>query len=241
MAVLANWSPEAWTAIAAWATVGVAVTAAIAALWQVRELRRTRKEEAQPYVVVYMEPTFSPEFIDLVIQNFGKTAAYAVRVIADPPLAQTDGHTTSDLWLPEELPVLVPGQEWRTFWNSAMERKGSDLPAAHDVEVTYADSRGKRFSLESRLDWSVYQGRQWVGRKGIHEAAEALVEIETTVSKWTNSPRSGGLAVYSRDGDEWDRRKAEAYRGQIARLKEQEAESDALAAERARTTGLKDE
>lgn len=228
------WSPEAWTAIAAWTTLAVALAAAIGAFKQLGEARRTREEEAQPYVVVFMEPTISPEFIDLVIRNLGKTAAYSVKLTSSPPLTQTDGSSTTELWLPEEIPVLVPGQEWRTFWNTAIDRKGKDLPTAHAVEVTYTDSRGKPLTLNSSLDWSVYQGRQWIDQKGLHDAAKALGEIAKVLPKWTNS-LNGGLAVYSRDGDAWDQHRSEQLKEAKRRSEEREAERQRRLADDAAT------
>src|SRR4051812_12605673 len=81
-AIVLPWPPETWTAIAAWATAGVAGAAGFLALRQLAEARRLRLEQAQPYVAVYMDERreVDERFHDLVIANFGKTAAFNVEV-----------------------------------------------------------------------------------------------------------------------------------------------------------------
>src|SRR5262245_14565535 len=85
--VLASWpfkTPEDWTAAAAWVTAFVAIAAAVVGLGQLAEARRVRLEQSQPYVVIFMEPSRAGTyFIDLVVRNFGTTAAYDVRVKVD--------------------------------------------------------------------------------------------------------------------------------------------------------------
>jgi hypothetical protein len=85
---LLGWTADEWSAfgalMAAAGAIGtliVAVVAARAAFRQVAEARELRQEQAQPYVAVYMEPSAAtPEIVDLVIRNFGATAAHEVRL-----------------------------------------------------------------------------------------------------------------------------------------------------------------
>jgi hypothetical protein len=227
---ITQWSPEAWTAIAAWATFAVAAAAAIGAFRQVKEARRTREEVAQPYVVALMRSTISPNFIDLVVRNFGATAAYDVRIVADPPLVRADG---SDVWFPPLIPTLAPDQEWRTFWDSGLERRGKDLAMSHAIRIECQDSRERLHHFDSTLDWGIYQGRHWIDEKGAHEAAVALEEISKVMGKWSNSGR-GGLAVFARDGDAWDHTeadKARRWREESERRKAERAASQAEGAE----------
>jgi len=74
-------------------------------------------EQAQPYVAVAIEPLIGvdPKFQELVVKNFGATAAFNVRLESEPPMerAAVDGRA---LTLPT-LPTLVPGQDWRVLWD----------------------------------------------------------------------------------------------------------------------------
>lgn len=184
-----GWSPQAWQALAAWATAGIAAAAGVIALRQLGEARRLRLEQAQPYVVAYMEPSVAdPTFMDLVFRNFGTTAAFDVKIDIQPrpqramrvgPMGEG-----TDLFLPSPIPVLVPGQEWRTLWDDMRDRGNSDLPDRHDAEVSYKDSQGRGpIAFEYVLDWATYRDRGHVVVYGIHHIAKALREIESKLKR----------------------------------------------------------
>ncbi|MEG3634527.1 hypothetical protein [Micromonospora palythoicola] len=206
---LSKTNPDAWAAGAGWTTVVIALIASIAALRQVREARRLREEQAQPYVVAYMEHSPADmQFIDLVIKNFGTTAARDVRIYAQPALKRSTGQgaDTEDVGLFKVLPILVPQQEWRTFWDSGMNRKDTDLPDEHVVKVEYKDSRGRIMEPTTAvLDWSVYNNSQWLVIYGSHHSAKALREIKDVVKKW-GEHGGRGISVYARSGDRKDAR-----------------------------------
>jgi len=205
--VVANtrpWSPQAWAALAAWFTVAIAVGGGVIAFYQLRDAKRLRREQAQPYVAVFMEHDVAvdPRHADLVVQNFGTTAAHNVRVEIDPtPQRATTGE---EVWLPDCIPVLVPGQEWRTLWDFAPTRAETELPDRHEATVHFEDSRGKPFQYSYTLDWGAYRNRMHITTYGMHHAAEALRKIEEKLGSWQESDVHGGLAVTIRDGDAKD-------------------------------------
>lgn len=212
-----GWTTEEWGALGALVAAGgavgtlvVAIVAALAAFRQVREARALRQEQAQPYVAVFMEPSAaSVQIIDLVVRNFGMTAAHDVQLDISPNLERSvEGGGVEPVWLPPGLPTLVPGQAWRTMWDSSVHHLQSGLPDRHDARVSFRDSRGQALSASYQLDWGAFKGRRWTVTYGIHDAAKALREIDKTMKKWRESV-AGGLAVYVRDGDEKDRREHE--------------------------------
>ncbi len=223
------WDPEDWSALAAWVTAGVALAAGMVAARQLGEARRLRLEQAQPYVAVYMESSAAePHFIDLVMKNFGTTAATDVRLKVVPALQRTvQGGAPEDVWLPECIPVLVPGQEWRTWWDFGPERAETDLPQRYEASVSYKDAHHRALpTTPAVLDWGAYLGRRWVSVYTMHDAAKALREMSKTLRKWQESP-SGGLAVFTRDGDEKDQQKRERYEAwRRARQADQEARGE---------------
>ena len=204
---LLAWEPDDWSALGTWITAGVAVAAGLIARNQLAEARRLRLEQAQPYVVLFMEPMPSnPQFVELVIRNLGATAALDVQLQVEPQPQQSggDGGPATELWLPDLLPVLVPNQEWRTLWDFSPARAKTYLPDRHEAVVTYKDSHGKEtHRTTSVLDWNAYKGRQWVTTYTVHDAAKALREINKTMGKWTEDMR-GGLAVFTRSGEAKD-------------------------------------
>lgn len=216
-------SAAEWTALAAWVTAAVAVGAGVLGAQQLGEARRLRRERAQPYVVAFMEHSAaSAWFVDLVVRNFGATAAHDVSVRIDPA-PRRHSRDGEEVWLPPTIPVLVPGQEWRAFWDSG-ERMKSDLPRRHEAVVAFNDSAGDALPvLRSTLDWDALEGTLTINIRGIHHAAKALENIDKTLSAWREGP-GGGLAVVVRDGDAKDARKREHLADR--RTKRDRAEAD---------------
>jgi hypothetical protein len=167
-------SSGAWTALAAWIAVVVTVAALVYAYRQVKRAKRHDADLMRPNVAVFMEPNGADwHLIEFVVKNFGKTPAYGIAFeFLNPPTVPRyeeydDGYLTIvPLGLPEEIPFLAPTQEWRTVWDSALDRAqlGDSIESRFDGAVSYADSpdqpgrKAKRKQREYRtpvvLDWS---------------------------------------------------------------------------------------
>lgn len=165
-----------WVALAAWSALLLGVVALVYAHRQIQRNRRATTEQTRPHVAMFMEPHAADwHVIELVVRNFGQTPAYDVGfAFPHPPSvaqyeAAADGYAdVVPLQLPRELPVLVPGQEWRTVWDSAIDRAelGDAIEAHFAGAVTYYDRperpRGWRFWQRGRqqietkvvLDWN---------------------------------------------------------------------------------------
>lgn len=164
-----------WLAWAAWAALGLGVVALVVTKRQIQRNRRLAAEQTRPYVAMFMEPHVADwHVIELVVRNFGRTAAYDVRFsFPNPPtVAQYENAANGyadvvELRLPQELPMLAPGQEWRMVWDSALDRAeiGRGIESRFPGTVTYYDQpeqprrwrfwrRGRR-PLETKvvLDW----------------------------------------------------------------------------------------
>lgn len=201
-------------AAAAAATFVVAVIALLYARRQVAEAKAARAqtaaletERSQPYVVMFTElSATTPLLIDLVVRNYGQTSAtdVTIQLTPWPKHSPDDGRTDSEeVALPDRIPVLAPGQEWRTSWDHARAREATDLPDRHTGTIRYRGIDGQSRESAVTLDWSLYRSRRWATVRTIHDGAEALRQIRRTLEKWTNSAR-GGLAVFNRDGDAAD-------------------------------------
>lgn len=212
---------------AAVCTLVVAVTAVFFARGQLKEARTLRREQAQPYVTVSMERSAaSSDLIDLVIKNLGTTAAFDVDLVSEPVMTRGADGDRSDVWPGAKIPTLVPGQEWRTFWDTTYRRLGQEaqhLANRHQVTVEFNDSRGDSYQFASVLDWDVLRGRQSITERGVHDAAEALRAINKEMEKWTEGSRDG-LKVVTRDGEAKDARRAAHY--QRMRAAEQDSTDD---------------
>jgi hypothetical protein len=171
---LADISPGAWTALAAWLAVLVGVAALLYAWRQYQRARQQTEELMQPNVAMYMEPSATDwHLIELVVRNFGRTPAYGIRFeFANPPTvgkyesAYEDRYVDiAPLNMPAEIPYLAPTQEWRIVWDSALDRRelGESIASRFDGAVTYYDQptngRGpkrsrQQFRSTAVLDWA---------------------------------------------------------------------------------------
>ncbi|SON62254.1 hypothetical protein MSIMFI_03775 [Mycobacterium simulans] len=173
------------------------------------QAQRTRDEMAQPTVVMYAEPNPTDwQLLEVVIKNFGSTPAYEVTPTIEPPLQSLPNNLSGgelyEIPIPPMIPILAPGQEWRTLWDSAVERKeaerqirneiikdwpggpptGTDFDplvaermprTLHTGKVTYRDSRLQLHETKTILDFNLLKGSLRVKTYGIHDIAKKYV------------------------------------------------------------------
>jgi hypothetical protein len=187
--VLAKTADE-WEAAGTWATFGIALAAAAIALRQATEARQLRIDQAQPYVVAYMEQNPNNQIaVELVIRNFGTTAARDIRIDSTPTIRRTRDAPgqVEDVWLPNDIPVLAPQQEWRTYWDLGERRIKHPVLATenrHVVTVSYDGvEHTPRQTTQSVIDWGAYVGKIHMTTKTMHHAALALGKIATAATK----------------------------------------------------------
>lgn len=193
--LLGSWTPEQWSASAAVATVLVALVAALVGLRQLREAQAlrlqqerdalaVRREQAQPYVAIFMAPLIEvdPKFQELVIKNFGATAAFNIRVESRPTIEREWEGKAQEVPLPE-IPTLVPSQEWRAVWDFFPSRHEAGLPDRYDVTMRFEDSHGESYALRYTLDWAVNRDRLSVKTFGVHHGVKELKAIRERLNR----------------------------------------------------------
>lgn len=186
----AGWS--IWLVIGVWAAVIVGIAALVYTHRQLKRNRELRSEETRPHVAMFMEPHASDwHLIELVVRNFGETAAYDVQFswVNPPTVGQYENEhdgmvTVGELALPSTIPALAPGQEWRTVWDSTLSRAelGGSIEWRFTGAIKYADrpADGKRGTVKGRheystdvvLDWDDLQPVQRVELMTGHELAK---------------------------------------------------------------------
>jgi hypothetical protein len=173
---IANVSSGAWTALAAWLALCVTIAGLVYAWRQFQSARHQSEDISQPNVAMFMEPNATDwHLVELVVKNFGQKPAYGIKFeFATPPTVpryeSADAENYVDivpLKLPAEIPYLAPTQEWRTVWDSALDRKqlGESIGSRFAGAVTFYDQpmssrQGKtkqkrhQFRTPAVLDWS---------------------------------------------------------------------------------------
>lgn len=211
--MIPSWFPDAdtWSAWAQIATVGVAGWALIYARGQVKEARETRERVAQPDVVVYIER--DPQnwhYMDLVVKNFGQTPAYNVRVKL-PPLDvvpyenMATGEQVTELWVPTNIAVLAPGQEWRTSWDSGIEREEykGELKNQFVGQVDFDDAMippKRSYGNPISLDANMLRNSLHVTTDKAKSPEKALYNIAETLKGYTK--QHSGLWIYGIPGED---------------------------------------
>lgn len=224
---------DAWTATAGWATALIAIVTVIVAgkyaSGQVSEARRTREEQAQPNVVVFMESNAAVWMqVELVVKNFGATPAYNVKMNFSPELncAPRPDQSDSALPYPHLIPILVPGQEWRTSWDFGPTRiKAEGMPSHYDATVQYADSKERQFETKSVLDWDPYTKTRRMTVRTVHDLHailkkqnEQIEAIRKQMERFGNEHQ--GIWVYGGDADVEHEYRAAAWEEELRTLDE---------------------
>jgi hypothetical protein len=183
-----------WLAWAAWAALLLGVVALVFANQQIQRNRKLAAEQTRPHVAMFMEPHAADwHVIELVVRNFGRTAAYDIRFsFPHPPTVAeyenaADGYAdVVELQLPRELPTLAPGQEWRLVWDSALDRAeiGTGIESRFSGSVIYYDRpaqprswrfwQRERTPLETKvvLDWDALPPVQRIELMTTHDLAK---------------------------------------------------------------------
>ena len=201
---------DAWAAWAQWVTAAIAFGAAIFAYQQVTLARETRERVAQPEVVVFIDHHQIRRYVDLVIKNFGQTTAYNIRITLPPlEVARRDratGEPVSTLYVPENIAVLAPGQEWRTVWDSVVRRENfkGKLQNQYGGFVEFDNKvvgPGKRsYRNPIALDIKMFWNMMWIERTESKTVKDALYDIAGTIRSYKRE--HDGIWVYTVPGDE---------------------------------------
>ncbi len=162
--------------MAAWLAVCVTIAALVYAWRQFQAAKHESEDIAQPNVAMFMEPSASDwHLVELVVKNFGQKPAHGIQLeFASPPTvpryesADTENYVDIvPLKLPTEIPYLAPSQEWRTVWDSALDRKqlGEAIGSRFAGAVTFYDqplsarqgkakSKRRQYRTPAVLDWA---------------------------------------------------------------------------------------
>jgi hypothetical protein len=189
-----DFGSNAWLVWSLWAGLALGIVALVFTNYQIRRNRQLATEQIRPHVGMLMEPHVTDwHVIEVVVRNFGRTAAYDIRFsFPTPPTVAayenaSDGYAdVVELQLPRELPTLAPGQEWRMVWDSALDRAeiGNAIESRFEGSVIYYDRpeqpKGWRFwklprkPLETKvvLDWDALPPVQRIELMTSHDLAK---------------------------------------------------------------------
>jgi hypothetical protein len=197
------WQPEDWSALGTMTTAVVAVVAGVVASRQVREARRLREAQSQPFVYVDIQLSQTHfTVLYLVIENTGTTLARDVHFSFTPALATslTDSELIGGSLLREGIAVLPPRRRIEIVFDYAMQRDAATLPTRYEAVVSFKDSFGKEQEpLTYSVDFGYIYETEYIRERTINDAATALDDISKTVKGWSTGTHA--VHVWARDED----------------------------------------
>jgi hypothetical protein len=155
---MATYSPEQlsafWSAVGALATVAAAVVAIVTLL----ALRKDSRDRTRPMMGAFLRPDVLTNGVsELVIKNYGPTAATRVRVTFDPPLPKLEGTDADEQSTPflqrryaHEIPTIAPGMELANIYQTFQgDMCYEPLPNDFTIHFSYSDALGDHAYAES--------------------------------------------------------------------------------------------
>ncbi|WP_336671487.1 cell envelope integrity protein TolA [Tsukamurella sp. USMM236] len=194
---------EADRAVREQAMITQAESAEAARQQQADDAKKLRELQARPNVVMFARPVEGNwQFLDIVIKNFGTTPAFDIRIELDStPESAPDspGEPIRPVAIPDFIPILAPGQEWRGLWDFAPHHiDAQGIKNVHEGTVRYTDiSRSVHYETPVSLDFLMLNGAEFVSMNTIHDVAktlekrmkatnEALVQIGKIAAKFSS-------------------------------------------------------
>jgi hypothetical protein len=174
----------------------LAVVGALLFAWrQLSVLAATRRDQSRAYVVAFFDFEPDRDFPKLVVQNLGTTAAYKIRLQADPPLRSSldegPGTAIGEVGiLKQGIATLAPGRQMSTVFDVVSERP-NDWEDTYRIDVTYRDRSDKTWTDSFTLDLLALKHSTYVGEKGM----TALVDEVHGLTKEVRSLRGETLQV----------------------------------------------
>jgi hypothetical protein len=166
-----------------WSMADAASRAARASADTIHEMRLSREEQAKPKVVCYFEHNESRrQTYDLVIRNYGNSAAFNVKLVFSPELERY-GATRLPPLKGKTFQIMAPGYGWRTFWDSFPGSDKSSMPDEFVASVSYDwDAPRKHETYQVRFDIKSLMGITWLPGTTIEESLREIAESAKSVA-----------------------------------------------------------
>lgn len=171
---------------ATWILAVLALLAGLTALVQIAQARALSFEQSRPYVVVGLRRVTATA-VELYAKNYGLTAAREITFESTPAL--TSRTFAQYFKAPTALPILAPGEEWSTIWETQSgERKGlPDADNKYKIVVKYKVPNGQNLFLRPKtkslsetvpIDWMPYLSSSFVDLRNLNHIGKTLESID---------------------------------------------------------------
>ena len=164
-------------------------------LWLAVESSKTRKEAKRPHLSAKLDPSVSIDFLDLVICNTGRGAAYDITFRHDLSDQEVERHDVHVRGNSSPINFLLPSESDRYFFgvtHKLFDRDDeSNRLREFTVRLDYSDCDGTRYSEACEISVLMFKGLAWIQQPTSKQARamEKLVSIHERALKLLKSDR----------------------------------------------------
>lgn len=169
----------------------------------VSETRRLREVQTEPTIeVTYRSHDEAMALLELVVQNIGAGPAYDITVefSASPESAAATElvqRLTKIKSFSGGIKVLMPRQEFKTFWTDIRQNYAEKLKTTVVATTTCRGATGVVYRREHTIDLSELEGVERLGTPPLLLMARALGKIETEVGHLASGFRHLRVDTYT--------------------------------------------
>lgn len=203
-----------FSAVVAVATVVYAVLTARL----VRETERLRAAATEPALeVTYRSNDEAMSLLDIVIKNIGSGPAYDIRFEFT---ADTSSPGAEALLKPlrelksfqSGLNVLLPGQEFSSFWTDIREQFDSKVKTVVSVSTTCKSANGDEYGRTHTIDLSELQGVARLGTPPLLAISRSLKKVQDDLHKLVNGSQRIRVDAFSQADRDAEQAEWEAFK-----------------------------
>lgn len=176
-----------------WQMAKATSAAANASEGSLREMRLSREQQIQPYVICHFHDIPSSKSFELVIANIGATMAFDVEIAFEPQLQDYNpGHPARTL-AKKTFKALAPQYHWRSLWGSFIGMDEAAVPDEFTAHVSYRWGRNRRHEeYDLSFDLKSLMGKRYfqlppTAEESLAVIAAKLTDLATGLSHRTSS------------------------------------------------------
>ena len=175
----------------------------------VKETQAMRRAQAEPWVVVYVEP--SEHWINLlylVVRNVGNGLARNIKLTADPNFEYIKGEFLNDLGIFKHgIDSLAPGQIYRLFFTSMVEDTERKMQTEICITVEYESAvTAQRHRNSFTIRFKEFQGFTQVGEPPLQQLVKHTRDLVNEVRSVRHMLKSEYIKVAAEPEEHWIRK-----------------------------------
>ena len=190
----------------------------------VSETERLRTAATEPSIeITYRSRDESMSLLEVVVKNIGNGPAYNVKFLASAsPIGVGADELLARLqkakFFREGINLLLPGQEFVSFWTDVRQNFNEKLATTVIVKTTCSNIAGAVYPREHQIDLSELDGVEKIGTPPLLSMARSLEKMQGDLAHLASGFRKLKVETHSyedrqRERAEWEKHRNEQIKG----------------------------